>query len=103
MSRRAKKGDDTSDVNKIRAELDELKASASVADNYHIADPAFVSSDFEKLSPVEQSAASLGVHPSEWKPIAFLNNQHYKQLIAANMLDDNLARRIEAFRTVASG
>lgn len=59
-------------------------------------------SEFEKLSAVEQSVASLGVAPDEWKPISFLNNGHYKQLRAANMLDDNLARRIEAYRSLAS-
>ena len=57
---------------------------------------------FDGLSPVEQSAASLGVSPESWKPIAFLNNAHYQQLISANMLDDDLARRIEAFRQVAA-
>ena len=32
-----------------------------------------------------------------------MNNAHYEQLIASNSLDDNLARRIEAFRHVAQG
>ena len=53
------------------------------------------SNEFDQLNPVEQSAASLGVTPNEWKPISFLNTAHYKQLINANMLDDTLARRIE--------
>ena len=39
---------------------------------------------------MEQSAASLGVNPDSWKPIAFLNNAHYAQLTAANMLEDTL-------------
>jgi hypothetical protein len=56
-----------------------------------------VKSEFEKLSPIEQSAASLGVHPDSFKPIAFLNNAHYQQLINANLLDDDLARRIQVF------
>ena len=56
---------------------------------------------FNSLSPTEQSVACLGVSPDEWKPISFLNNAHYEQLIASNMLDDNLARRIEAYRVVA--
>jgi hypothetical protein len=57
---------------------------------------------FDALSDVEQSAASLGVHPDSWRPIAFLNAKHYENLIKANALDDDLARRIEAFRAVAS-
>ena len=60
------------------------------------------SHEFDKLNPVEQSAASLGVNPASWKPIAFLNNGHYNQLIQANMLDDTLAQRIEVYRTVAA-
>ena len=56
----------------------------------------------DRLSTVEQSAASLGVNPTAWKPISFLNNGHYSQLVKANMLDDTLARRIEAYRCVAA-
>lgn len=93
MSRRSNKGQ--TEVAKLRAELDELKSSARTAEAADIASPATVSSEFDKLSPVEQSAASLGVNPADWKPIAFLNNAHYNQLISANMLDDDLARRIE--------
>ena len=37
-----------------------------------------------------------------WKPIGFMNNAHYDQLMKTNALDDNLARRIEAYRNVAS-
>ncbi len=50
---------------------------------------------FDSLSPVEQAAGSLGVHPDEWKPIAFMNNGHFDALMKANALDSTLARRIE--------
>ena len=56
---------------------------------------------FDTLTNVEKSAASLGVHPDAWKPIAFMNNAHYTQLITSNALDGDLARRIESYRTVA--
>lgn len=56
---------------------------------------------FTELSEVEKSAASLGISPGSFKPISFLNTGHYDALIKANMLDDTLARRIEAFRVVA--
>ena len=57
---------------------------------------------FDQLTPTEQAAASLGVDPNAYKPIAFMNNQHYDSLIRANALDDQLARRIEAYRVVAT-
>ena len=31
-----------------------------------------------------------------------MNNKHFEALVKANALDDNLARRIEAYRTVAA-
>ena len=42
------------------------------------------------------------MHPEAWKPIKFMNNSHFDTLIKANALDDTLARRIEAFRSVAA-
>ena len=57
---------------------------------------------FEKLNPVEQSAASLGVDPEAWKPIKFMNEAHFDALLKNNALDDALARRIEAFRSISS-
>ena len=56
---------------------------------------------FDALSGVEKSAASLGVHPEAWKPIKFLNNAHYDQLMKSNAISEDLARRIEAFRHVS--
>jgi hypothetical protein len=41
------------------------------------------------------------VHPESWKPIGFLNNAHYETLIKSNALDNDLARRIEAYKCVA--
>lgn len=103
MSRRVKPNTAESEVFKLRAELEELKNSAKSQDiSEFSASAAAESNAFDNLNPVEQSAASLGVSPESWKPIAFLNNAHYEQLIAANMLDDDLARRIEAFRSVAA-
>jgi len=56
---------------------------------------------FDQLSGTEKSAASLGVHPDAWKPIGFMNNAHYEQLMKSNALDADLARRIDAYRVVA--
>lgn len=103
MSRRAKPSTVEAEVSKLRAELEELKNAAKTTDIAAIAASANPGGhEFDKLSPVEQSAANLGVSPESWKPIAFLNNAHYNQLISSNMLDDDLARRIEAYRTVAT-
>lgn len=92
MSVRRNRGAPDTEVTKLREELDELKRSARAADE--IASEA--SHEFDKMNATEQSAAQLGVNPEAWKPIAFLNQAHYEQLIAANMLDGDLARRIEA-------
>lgn len=59
--------------------------------------------DFESLSPTEKSCAALGVDPDAYRPISFLNEGHYRQLIAANALDNDLARRIAAYSSVAAG
>lgn len=83
------------DVQMLRADLAELKAQTRAADAADITSQRFNSHEFDKLSPTEQSAASLGVSDASWKPISFLNNKHYEQLMNANMLDDDLARRIE--------
>ena len=91
---------ETPGVDRLRSELEELKNCARVADAEGATDAR--SHAFDQLSTVEQSAASLGVNPTAWKPISFLNNGHYSQLVKANMLDDTLARRIEAYRCVAA-
>lgn len=94
-------------VEQLQKELGELKNAALLAAN--VADTATPASaeaapnapGFNTLSGTEQAAASLGVHPESWKPIGFLNNGHFSALMKQNALDDDLARRIEAYRTVA--
>ncbi len=103
------------DAHKVRVELEQLKqqtaqveAAGSLASqecaNASAPNMANTTSStpFEQLSGTEQAAGSLGVHPEAWKPIKFMNNAHFDTLIKANALDDNLARRIEAFRSVAA-
>ena len=93
-------------VAQLQKELNELKnataaplAADSVATQGAAAAQGTLS--FDDLSGVEKSAASLGVHPDAWRPIGFVNNAHYKSLLANNQLDGDLARRIEAFGNVA--
>lgn len=83
---------------------------------------------YDALLPHEQAAASLGAHPDALKPIVrrlptalhttpfynclanpcfhahqgFMNAAHYENLKKSNALSDDLARRIEAYKVVAS-
>ena len=54
------------------------------------------------LTETEKAAASLGVDASEWKPLAFMNDAHYNELLRTNALDGDLARRLEAYKAVAA-
>ena len=91
-------------IQKGLADLKETYEAQNRADNVAAAVPEgeTPSAAFDGLSPVEQSAASLGVHPDSWKPIGFMNASHYDTLLKSNALDDTLARRIEAYRNVAT-
>jgi hypothetical protein len=108
MSVRRAKAFDTKQphVQQLQKELGELKTAALATNVADTAAPASVEAapnapSFDSLSGTEKSAASLGVHPEAWKPIGFMNNAHYDQLMKSNALDDTLARRIEAYRVVA--
>tara|TARA_B100001057_G_scaffold461069_3_gene512746 strand:+ start:8689 stop:8940 length:252 start_codon:yes stop_codon:yes gene_type:complete len=50
---------------------------------------------WEQLSEVEKSAAATGVSPDAWKPIAWLNQGHYGELLRNNALDGRLTQKIE--------
>ena len=80
-------------ISEKAAEADRFEATVCAAE---------ASKAFESLTHTEQAAASLGVHPDAWKPISFMNTAHYGALLRANALDDTLARRIEAFKTVST-
>ncbi len=56
---------------------------------------------WEALSETEKSAASIGVSPDAWKPIAFMNNAHYGELLRNNALDSRLTQQIEAYKVVS--
>lgn len=107
MSVRTVRSETASNATEIQSNLAALKETALAqtrADAVAAAVPegAEVSAAFEALAPHEQAAASLGVHPESWKPIGFMNNSHFETLLKENALDSDLARRIEAYRTVAS-
>ena len=56
---------------------------------------------WDSLTETEKSAASIGVAPDAWKPISWLNEGHYGELLRNNALDSRLTQKIEAFKTVA--
>lgn len=87
-------------VAQLKKELSELKEASIAADiassiAAQSVEAAGASPSFDSLSNTEKSAASLGVHPDAWRPIGFVNNAHYDQLLKGNSLDEDLARRIE--------
>ena len=58
---------------------------------------------WKDLTATEKSAASLGVDPEAWKPISFMNTAHYDTLLKTNAVDNDLAKKLEAFKHVAAG
>ena len=58
---------------------------------------------WSELTETEKSAASLGVSPDEWKPLTFLNEGHYNELLKTNSIGDELAKRLEAYKVVSMG
>lgn len=58
--------------------------------------------DFDNLTEVEKSAATIGVAPDAWKPIEFMNTAHYGELLRNNALSGRLTQQIESFKAVAS-
>lgn len=64
-------------------------------------DTAAAELTWAELSETEKSAASLGVSPTELKPISFMNNAHYDSLLKSNAIDSELAKKLEAFKHVA--
>ena len=57
---------------------------------------------WESLSETEKSAASIGVSPGAWKPIAWMNQGHYGALLRSNSLGGRLTQQIESFKAVSS-
>lgn len=92
----------------VRADLNQLKATAAEATRLENIDQTArpvegeAAAAYDALAPHEQAAASLGVHPDSLRPIGFLNAGHYDQLRKSNALSDDLSRRIEAYKKVAT-
>lgn len=57
---------------------------------------------FEQLTETEKSAATIGVSPDAWKPIQWMNEAHYGELLKSNALAGRLTQQIEAYKTIAA-
>lgn len=88
--RHADARDQNSAAQKFRADVASVLSSSAIP-------------DFESLTEVERNAATIGVAPDAWKPIAFMNNAHYGELLRNNALSGRLTQKIESFKLVAGG
>lgn len=116
MSVRQRKPEANAYADTLRRDLAALKAaSTTVAEEPYTTaidtkscdndDVVKVSSDpptFDQLTPTEQAAGSLGVHPNALRPIGFMNAAHLDTLRKNNALDASLSAKIEAYKVVAS-
>ena len=86
-----------------RAEADAAASAAMQAvAGKTVEEPALHSSEFDRLTPTEKSAAALGVHPEAWKPISWMNTSHFSTLLKSNAVSGELAQGVEAFKEVAA-
>ena len=76
-------------IQQFRADIASVRSTESVP-------------DFDNLNETEKSAATIGVAPDAWKPIGWLNQGHYGELLRNNALGGRLTQQIEAFRTVST-
>jgi len=99
---------DASYAGAVRKDLETLKQTAVEAARLDAVDPSYrptsaeAAAAYDSLHPVEQSAANLGVEPGALRPIGFMNAAHYDSLKKSNALSEDLSRRIEAYKVVAS-
>ena len=78
----------TDAVQQLRADIASVRSSEAAP-------------DFESLNEVEKTAATIGVAPDAWKPIGWLNQGHYGELLRSNALSGHLTQKIEAFKVVS--
>ncbi len=86
--RHSDSSDNCSAIQQLRSDIASVRSSETAL-------------DFESLNETEKSAATIGVAPDAWKPISWLNQGHYGELLRQNSLSGRLTQKIEAFKTVA--
>ena len=87
--------------NPLRTELEALRTQALATNQESSSEEVVVRDHFSGLSSTEVAAASLGVRAEDLRPISFMNEGHFETLLKTNSLSDSLARRLDAYRTVA--
>lgn len=85
----------------LQGELESLRQQTLLANKDTSSEETVVRNHFSDLSATEVAAASLGVPSDELRPISFMNESHFGTLLKSNALSDDLARRLDAYRSVA--
>ena len=80
--------------------VQQLRQDIASARQAEVASPELT---FDQLSETEKSAASIGVAPDAWRPIGWMNEAHYGELLKSNVLAGRLTQQIEAYKVVAAG
>lgn len=89
----------------LRTDIETMRQTNAAIENDALAtsSPIDEAISFDHLSETEKSAATIGVNPDEWRPIGWMNQQHYNTLLKKNALGGRLTQQIEAYKVVASG
>ena len=80
----------------LTAELDAFREAQRSANT----GAPVIGSSLDQLTETERSAATIGAHPDDLKPIAFMNDAHYVSLLKGNAIDGRLTQKIEAYKAV---
>lgn len=76
----------------------QLRQDIASARQAEVASPEIT---FDQLTETEKSAATIGVSPDAWRPIGWMNEAHYGELLKNNVLAGRLTQQIEAYKVVA--
>ena len=92
-------------ADQLRTDIEAMRRTHLAIENGAVetSSPIDEAISFDQLSETEKSAATIGVNPDEWRPIGWMNQQHYNTLLKKNALGGRLTQQIEAYKVVASG
>jgi hypothetical protein len=86
----------------LHKELENIRSQARAANAAEEGPQVVVKKHFANMTATEVAAASLGAEAGAMKPISFMNEAHFDSLKTSNALSDSLARRLDAYKEVAS-
>ena len=87
---------------KLRTSGTSMRASIARIASARQAEAGASELTFEQLTEVVKSAATIGVSPEAWRPIGWMNEAHYGELLKNNVLAGRLTQQIEAYKVVAA-